>query len=403
LTRSADYTIQGFLYQFNKTLLEILNSNNDSIITIEGIEDIDIESKSDIELVQCKYHESSKKFNLSAVYKPILQMLKHFYNNQDKKISYKLYCYFPSQTTEKLAITFDQLKEVINSENDSLSSLIEELRKYLTKGDGFIKEFITRFVIEFGNSYDELTKQNYTALKNNGFNDSDIETLIYPNAINEIASYAIKHNIDHRKLKKDDLINKLTSIKTTIISKWTRELKNFDKILQTKRKQLKVNLDKNSRLRYFIINDLSLDDFNDLIVTFISDYIEKYHFKAHLHNKTPLFCLDCSIDAFKDINLRLYKKDIKVNNGYIIDGHWDEKAFFREPIVNKNNKEFLIRLMHHSSNDIAVLNKYKCDDLFIIGDCNIEGLEQQDITIESLELNKIQQVKYVMGMSNVYE
>ena len=41
--RSADYTIQGFLYQFNKTILEILAAENDQLITIEGIiEDIEI-------------------------------------------------------------------------------------------------------------------------------------------------------------------------------------------------------------------------------------------------------------------------------------------------------------------------------------------------------------------------
>lgn len=33
LSRSADYTIQGFIYQFNKTLLEIFNDEEDVIIS----------------------------------------------------------------------------------------------------------------------------------------------------------------------------------------------------------------------------------------------------------------------------------------------------------------------------------------------------------------------------------
>jgi len=37
MPQAADYIIKGFLYQFNKTLLEILNSQEDSIITVEGI------------------------------------------------------------------------------------------------------------------------------------------------------------------------------------------------------------------------------------------------------------------------------------------------------------------------------------------------------------------------------
>ena len=75
MTRSADYTIQGFLYQFNKTLLEILKEADDSQITIEGIiEDIDIENCTGITAIQCKYHEG-QKFSLSKVHKPLLQMM----------------------------------------------------------------------------------------------------------------------------------------------------------------------------------------------------------------------------------------------------------------------------------------------------------------------------------------
>ncbi|MGF6949005.1 hypothetical protein QF028_001510 [Neobacillus sp. B4I6] len=37
VTRSADYTIQGFIYQFNKTLLAILEDKEESEISIEGV------------------------------------------------------------------------------------------------------------------------------------------------------------------------------------------------------------------------------------------------------------------------------------------------------------------------------------------------------------------------------
>jgi len=43
MSRAADYTIKGFLYQFNKTLIEILDSTEDCVVTIEGIvEDVEI-------------------------------------------------------------------------------------------------------------------------------------------------------------------------------------------------------------------------------------------------------------------------------------------------------------------------------------------------------------------------
>ncbi|MCT7009442.1 hypothetical protein M1749_24160, partial [Salmonella enterica subsp. enterica serovar Oranienburg] len=71
MARTADYTIQGFLYQFNKTLLEILRAAGDSVVTVEGIvEDIDIVAGDVTTAIQCKYHESNDVFTLSSIYKP---------------------------------------------------------------------------------------------------------------------------------------------------------------------------------------------------------------------------------------------------------------------------------------------------------------------------------------------
>lgn len=76
MTRTADFAIQGFLYQFNKTILEILHAPDASEVTVEGIiEDIDVVGASSIRAIQCKYHEEQQNFTLSLVYKPILQMM----------------------------------------------------------------------------------------------------------------------------------------------------------------------------------------------------------------------------------------------------------------------------------------------------------------------------------------
>ncbi|EPE2651041.1 hypothetical protein ACSG7X_002766 [Vibrio fluvialis] len=44
MSRTAESTIKGFLYQFQKTIKEILTAPFDSSITVEGIvEDVDID------------------------------------------------------------------------------------------------------------------------------------------------------------------------------------------------------------------------------------------------------------------------------------------------------------------------------------------------------------------------
>ncbi len=60
-SRTADYTIQGFLYQFNKTLLSIIEASDDAEIVVEGlIEDIDIHGPLQTTAIQCKYHEGQR-------------------------------------------------------------------------------------------------------------------------------------------------------------------------------------------------------------------------------------------------------------------------------------------------------------------------------------------------------
>ena len=81
MDRTADYSIQGFLYQFNKTLLEVLKSADDAEITVEGIiEDIEIAAEAGLTAIQCKYHETKEDFTASTLFKPLLQMMLHFHN-----------------------------------------------------------------------------------------------------------------------------------------------------------------------------------------------------------------------------------------------------------------------------------------------------------------------------------
>jgi len=64
MPRAADYTIQGFLYQFNKTALEIVKAQDDDTITVEGIiEDIEVASSASLMAIQCKYHRSEHSFH----------------------------------------------------------------------------------------------------------------------------------------------------------------------------------------------------------------------------------------------------------------------------------------------------------------------------------------------------
>ena len=180
MSRSADYTIKGFLYQFNKTLLEILNSQGDGIVSVEGIiEDVEITTPSGLTAIQCKYHEASKKFTQSDIFEPILQMMHHFYTNQSSDICYVLFAHYPSEN-ETLAVKDEKdiLKAALESKNRTLERYVMKLHDRVN-----IDQFSGKFALEFGPTFDNLVSQVCAALQEGGIPEGDIETLAYPNEV----------------------------------------------------------------------------------------------------------------------------------------------------------------------------------------------------------------------------
>jgi hypothetical protein len=404
MTRTADYTIQGFLYQFNKTIMEILRASDDAQITVEGIiEDIDIEDISGIKATQCKYHEGQQNFSLSSVYKSILQMMKHFCDNNHLDIRYILYAYFPNETYLGLPhpINRDQMSAVLQTQNKDLKQYTEVLKEHID-----IDEFLKHFTLMFGKSLSSLVNDVCIGLRDNGIPEDDIQTLAYPNAIQAIFNLSIRHDEESRKITKSLFLYNLNQIRKTAISRWTLSLKSYKMIIRARKKQLKPNLDKNARLRYFIINQSSIEDFLSGTILFINDYLDKYHFKT-AHIKTPLFCLDCSQDDFKNIRLRLHQSGVIAVDGFVGD-YFDKVWFFREPISTRISRtevkrEFRIRLLRFDTNVFSFFEENKCDDLFIIGNGKYDELDIQDVNAERLAVRNLNEIKYLLGVSNVYE
>lgn len=400
MPRTADYTIQGFLYQFNKTALEILGAQDDATVTVEGIiEDIEVATPTTLTAVQCKYHEASTSFTASAVYKPLLQMLKHFSDNQLSSIRYILFVHCPGVGTSAPAIDKAVLEAALKSKDKALAKHVEAVPPKVD-----LDVFLGRFTIEFGPCYDEIVKHVGEELEANGMPSDEVETLAYPNAIHKIASLSVKHNVAERQITKKDFLSNLMAIRKTAISRWTLALKTRKKLLQERRKQLKIHLDKNSRLRYFVINP-NIEGYDSEIVIFVSDYIEKYHYKS-AHINTPVLCLHADQNKIQEIQRRLYLKGIVATDGYV-GGQFEESFFFREPFSSKGRggevkREFSLRILSRDDHG-TILNDRKCDDLFIIGDPDCDALDTVDVNVEHLSGATMKEVQYVMGVSNVYE
>ncbi|GKX39623.1 hypothetical protein SOASR014_33620 [Pectobacterium carotovorum subsp. carotovorum] len=390
--RSADYTIQGFLYQFNLTLAELLKAADDAEITIEGIvEDIEVATFSGTKAIQCKYHETHDQYTPSILYDPLLQMMKHFKSNPNAKINYHLFAHFPNKPS--ILISSAELNSALSSKNKDLQTLIAE-------ASGVdIYEFLKVFSMTVTPKYDDLMEENVKLLVDLGFNNNEVETLFYPNAIQIIGDLSIKHDEKLRKITKRFFLEILCRIRSTAVSQWTLALKTRHRVLEARRKQLKENLNANVRLRFIVIFPALLEQFDNQIVLFIKSFIDKYNFKQ-VHTLTPIFVLDVSQALFDEIAERLIGKDVIPNIGRPVNV-FSEKFFFREPIVTKDKKEFVLRFIRWD--DYKNLNiETKADDFFVIGNGDIANLNLQDVNLEILGTEKFDELKYMMGMTNAY-
>ncbi|CAM3789712.1 hypothetical protein FLGE108171_15100 [Flavobacterium gelidilacus] len=292
MSRTADYAIQGFIYQFIITFQKILADSYDSDITIEGIiEDIDISSPLGSEVFQCKYHECKTKFTLSDIYKPVLQMLVHFNKNPNAGIKYRLHAHFPNEmvgSTKKLIKT--EIEQILGSKATKYKTYVTELAGFV-----LVDEFIDLFEIHFGASLFDTEKSVIVALSQEGFSTADAEEIFYPNAIHSIAEYSIKHSPSERIVKRSSFLNKLKEKKKTAINRWTRELQSYEKLLKQRRKQLSENLNSNGRVRVLLLDSNYINDFEAYVPQLIIDFVNKYNSKIKL-NQAPIFSLLCEED-----------------------------------------------------------------------------------------------------------
>ena len=433
--RVADSTIKGFMYQFNRTLNEILSSV-DEVITVEGIvEDIDKVSGEHITAIQCKYHAEVEKFQWSKVYKPILQMIKAYTEQKDSHIIFILYAFFPSEQTGEKKVPKNEILKALKTKNieyicdyiayikkiedTEIKELISKTRKsrddkakikkYIDTNELEVlcdlDEFINnRFHFIIGQEYDELEKENKQMLLEVGFSSEDIEEIIFPNAIHCIASLSILKDANDRNITKQELLNELRTVKHTAISRWTKELANYKQLLSIRRKQMSKKLNNNGSKRCFVFDPNQIEDFEQGIVLFIKKFVDIYCCKAKLQCPAIFCILGYDKEKIAELVSRLYEKGIEAETGYRGPIFYLD-AFLKEPEkkINVNWMQFKIKICFDSSEYVEAINRNKQYDIFQIAEQLPDSFSTRDVDIEVLDINNFSQLEYLLKMKDEAE
>ncbi len=427
--RQANNTIKGYLYQFNKSILEILNADEDASITLEGvIEDIDIQLSGSITTIQCKYHED-KRYQISSVAAPILEMLCHYHECSiiGKSISYVLYAYFAENaesvsredfiayvkgtTNKDIQISYFHRiyeipdEDILNIANKPKKSKAdkEKLYSYYDENRGSLKlcvnleKFWECFTYCQAEQFDLLRQKILDKLAEY-VSVEEAENLYYPNAFSIVANLSAKQNEIERTISKKDFLNIIFEKKTVLITKWMLAAMDTKKVLKNKKEHLLSSFAVNTEIRAFIFSGEFIAKNSNEIVPFIQSYISKYFRKPRLH-KPPIFIFDneCE-DIMQSVILGLYKYQKTVNTGMV------GNTFVSESFINNSDcsPNFVCKITLLKNVDTDLLERCMVNNLYVIGNMP-HTLESQNYNVENIDVEGMNILKYLVDIDKVLE
>lgn len=230
--RSATATIKGYFYQFDQTIVRLLEGSKHAGVTVEGIEDIDLDDGNDSAYVQCKYYEGTE-YNHSLIKEAVIYMLRHFHAAgcpSGQVFKYRLYGHYKGgQHKLALPLTEDFLKANFltykKDDKDKKGKVEHKVHEELGITGPQLTAFRSLLDIDVNAlSYDEQQTKLLQLLKTEfpGCSDVDAEVFYYPSAINMIQGLAIQADEAKRKITKERFLREVDR-KDVVFSGWLRQ------------------------------------------------------------------------------------------------------------------------------------------------------------------------------------
>lgn len=376
LNRSADATIRGFYYQFDTTIIKLLELENDEdSIKVEGIEDIDIYTINGIETVQCKYL-SAKKCTHSILRNPIILMIDHFLLNKTYPIKYTVYAHFEDEIPDaRKLIELNELKDILSySEKVEGKSIKKQYFVEKNIADTDLESFLSVFGIFYGQEFKAQQLEIINKLKTIfNCNDFEAENHFYNNALKRILDLAIKKNDNERIINKKEFIDSINCGKKLFNAWYTLYRKHDDYLSKVKKNLKDVKALLPSKCKTIIIGENILKNITHELplISFIKNLIDKYYKVGKVTYQIQPFNLVLELESenYLELKKEMIRKGIKFNDGY---EHLDfSKEFFLEkPIINKkpNNK------ISKSSCDLKIISTMTLEN-------NMDILDKYDVII----------------------
>lgn len=308
------YAIKGFEFQFDKALIEALDSTDENaVLCLEQIQDI---NNSDF-VMQVKYKEASK-LTPSVIRAPIIQLMEEFQNDRSKR--YILYCFFSDTNghSENVDLTF--LNTILGKEQGRFTTS--------NKND-----FLNAFELRFSETFQAQFETALNKLQLLSFvNSKDDAIYFYSILVNYLRKKVVDNSPSNqagRQITKRELVDHLNKGRKIIFLNSFKEYRGEQEYFKLLKARFKKPI-KNQHTIIYLGEVAETDSCN--FPSFIFQLIEKHYHKA-THDVKPLIFVIPS-EKVESVKRYLINQHCPFNDGYeaIL---FSQKHFESPAIINK--------------------------------------------------------------------
>lgn len=332
VNRAANATIKGYFYQFDFAILQLLKAVDENAqITVEGVEDVDIEDVSNEKYIQCKYYAATD-YNHSVIKPAIAAMIVHFKEVGSKKTplpKYKLYGHYNSgqeKLPERNLITVDFIKThfLTTTKKEGPAELVH-VKNCIT--DAEILQFSGQLEIDiYAQSYESQFESIAKLLTSTipGATKEDAENLFYPASINNIRALAIEQNQAARVTTKKRFLKEINN-KNFLFNTWLKQYqgaKKYAALVRDKYFKQSAATSIENKARFFIVNlprnSLDVGNALDLALKFSKKFSNRASSRIKDNDR---FCPYLHLANTDESGHRALKKYLHDSAVLFLDGH----------------------------------------------------------------------------------
>ena len=399
--RTAIDTIKGYFYQFDYTIAQLLELENDTDTTIvEGIEDVDIKTATDETAIQCKYYAKTE-YNHSVIGRPIRLMLDHYKlvsTGTKKRIRYKLYGHFQSGQS-KLVLPIDPifLKNNFLTYSENKVKHFHHVELGLT--DVALADFLSLLTIDIlALEYlSQMSKISTLLMAQFECNAFEAEHFFYNNALKVIKEIAVEENEADRTISKSDFLRKI-NFRRILFNEWFIKYKGQNRLFADLRSQYFTHLNISPFERFFIIEVPTVNYLRSELKDLLFEISKKWS-KFSPREPNP-FCPYVYLHNISQEELIALKNELHIEGFMFIDGFDFEGAAFSQKSIIKainNTQPTKLKILNAISFLELTINEItKTKEIYqfytsnIFFDVSYENIKRIDIQFNQLsDIKKI--------------